>query len=83
MAKSNYWQRKGFRAYMGHLFYVHTDLSMAVFALIGAVVEVVCGLCLRDEFFALWIAYPAAGFMAIAALCIVWSVIRWERRYSF
>ena len=66
---------------INRLFYVHTNLSLAVFLIVGTAVELLCGMNI-DHFTALWIAYPAAGLFSIIALCIVWSVIRWERRYA-
>jgi hypothetical protein len=66
---------------LADLFYVHTGLYLAVFCLIGAAVEMACGLSLGG-FWLTYIAAPAAGLMTCGALVIVWGVYRFERRYA-
>ena len=63
------------------LMYVHTDLA-AVFVLLlpAALIELACGASLGGDI-QIWFANPAAGFFFIVSLCVVWSVIRFERRF--
>lgn len=69
------------RQTVSRLFYVHTDASMAVFLVVGALIELACGALLGGDI-QLYLANPAAGFMACAALICVWSIYRFERRYN-
>ena len=66
---------------LSHIFYVHHSATGACFLLLAALVEILCGYNV-DEMTATWIAYPAAGLFAIVALCNVWSIIRFERKYA-
>ena len=73
------------RRRLSYLNYVHgPSIASIVLLLLAGAVELACGLSLRaagDPFIHTWIAAPAAGLFATVALCIFWSIIRFERRY--
>ena len=63
--------------------YVHgPQIGLIGFALIGAIVEMACSVSLGAEHPIGILAYYAALFFAIAALCGIWSIVRFEQRYN-
>lgn len=63
--------------------YVHgPQIGFISFALIGAIVEMAGFLSLGAEHPIGLLAYYAALFFTITALCSVWSIVRFEQRYN-
>lgn len=56
-------------------------LGLSAMCAIAAALELVCGLMSQTEI-ADFVAFPAAALFSVIALCMVWSVIRDERRYA-
>ena len=66
---------------LDRIFYIYTSASFSVFALVAALIEVLCGAAIGGDV-QTYFANPAAGFFAIVAGFIWLDILRDERKYS-
>lgn len=76
------YHRKTLKRYISHLFYVHTEMGGSVAMFLGAGLEIMCGAGLGWDNPIAILAFFAADIFAVIALCMLWSVYRWERRHA-
>lgn len=67
---------------LGRLFYVHTEMAGALFMLFGAALELACGAALGWDHPIAILAWHAAVLFIVAAVCMLWSVYRFEQKYN-
>jgi predicted membrane protein len=76
------YHRKTLRRYLAYLFYVHTNMSGALMMFIAAALELACGAALGWDNPIAILGWFAAVFFAVVAVCMLWSVYRFERRHG-
>lgn len=63
-----------------HIFYVYSEASLAVFAIVSAGMSLGAGLAEGGPFL-VWLALPVAGLLTACALLNVLIIVRSEREY--